>query len=219
MPTRIIPALSSYKIYLLGVIGAYSILITHDGILYSHLGVWGVLELAGLRLLLLLIPVLATLGFLQGNKSIKFISAILWIFFIPYTLYSLLEVRHISEICRLSTGYFTQHCSEITWQVLPSFIYGLMGLGVFVWSIYILTKKFSASMASFCVAGAALYIALTSMFGIFTRINTWELVVKPFATIHQLEIGSDPSFWINVVMLWACFSFITIPLILWKRQK
>lgn len=198
---------------------AFLTLLLHDGVLYSHLGVWGVIELASLRVVLLLIPVMATV-WIHQKRAWRFLAWGLWGLFLPYGLYSLLEVRHIAEICRLPNSYFTEMCVENTWQVLPPLIYGLLGLAVFVWSLNLLTAHMNMKRAFILIEVAIGYSAVTSIFGMVTRINTWEFITRPLQTIFAfLPTFSSVMVWINVAMLWLLFSIIVLPFFVLFRRR
>lgn len=202
MHSNIIDVLYQNKKYILGAVIVLGILFLHDEILYPQLTGFETLQLSSLRWLLLFIPVFATIGIVHTSIILRWVSFFFWVLFIPYAQYSFLEIRHVSELCRIPDGYFTQQCADITWQVLPSFIYGLIGLGIFILSLNKLTKQYAVLQRLVIIESVILYSAAASVFGIFSRMNSWEILTEPTKVIQSIQHISTEPFLVNVVMIW-----------------
>lgn len=216
-----ITALLKNKLAALGLLGfTLAVLLTSDAILYPHLSPLATVELSGLRWLLLVFPILG-LGLVQHTNQLwaKALGWLIWFVFIPYALYSILEIRHVAEICRLSEGtYFTEYCAADTWKIVPLFFYAGLGVLGFYITTASLIRSLQLSWGTLVILALTLYSALTSVFGIYTRFNSWEIAYRPAAVWAEfLAVLMTNSFLLNVLLLWLLFSIVSLPLWLQKR--
>lgn len=195
------------------IIGFYIALYLHDTNLYPHLNVLNTAILAFLRFILIAIPI--TLGFLiirfKNTKFFKILSLILWLLLIPYTIYSVTEIRHISELCRLPEGnvYYTEVCATELWTLFPTFLYAALGSLGFVFSVsQVISNLLSVSWKKqLAIIILCLYGGFTSVFGIYSRVNVWEIFSNPTSVVKNLiAVISQTSFLTNFLI----FSLFTI---------
>ena len=195
------------------IIGFYIALYLHDTNLYPHLNELNTAILAFLRFILIAIPI--TLGFLivrfKNTKSFKILFLILWLLLLPYTIYSVTEIRHISELCRLpeSNVYYTEICIIKLWTLFPTFLYAALGSLGFVFSVsQVISNLLSMSWKKqLVIIILCLYGGFSSVFGIYSRVNVWEIFSNPTSVVKNLiGVISQTSFLTNFLI----FSLFTI---------
>ncbi len=195
-------------------IAFYISLVLSDLYLYKDLSILNVFLLSLFRFFLIAIPLWSGLFLIKNRTSrCRIIIWILWIFFLPYTIYSTTEIRHVSEICRLTTKlFYTESCVANAWHLLPLLTYALAGTLVFVFSIITVCSHFvqNSMYKRLCIIAACFYTAFASVFGLFTRINMWDIFLKPTTVISAMRVTmSQPMFFQNVIIFTLFFITIT----------
>lgn len=185
-------------------------LVMHDSNLYPHLSTFETVKLSTLRLLLLLGSVLfAGLYSKDMYKKLQPLFLMGTFITLPYTAYSIFEIRHISEICRLSVGYYTDHCLYMSWTILPTFIYATVGLSMFFLSLYLIGKNKSIIEKYALTCFSIVYVSLSSIFGLYSRVNIWEIFTQPVDVfLAIIETMAYPYFWINSFALACTLTFL-----------
>lgn len=196
----------SHRIFIFSSIAFYGTLMLHDGYLYPHLVWYQVAILSFLRLFLIGVPLLS--GILMAhykNKNWKWALLCVWLFFLPYTIYSITEIRHVAEMCRLlSPVFFTEQCVKESWRLIPTFLYAFVGTLTFVFTVLQVVPLFfqNSCLKRMAVLGLCLYTSIAGVFGLYSRINEWGIFTQPRETILSLIhiFFVDRSFSFNVVV-------------------
>jgi len=196
--------LRSIKPLILPSTGLYLILYLHDRNLYPHLSAGHAAVLSSLRLGLLLAPLV--LGYLITRlpQPVWWKVALvgIWLMLLPYTLYSTTEIRHVAELCRLPEArtYYTDSCLADAWTLLPVLVYAVFGGGAFVFSLrqvshhlFTANRKRIIALAAIC-----LYAGLAATFGLYSRLNAWDILIAPVQTMQFVYsiLGAD-GFFVN----------------------
>lgn len=191
------------KKFLIASLVVFAALVAHDGHLYPHLGIGGVLTLALLRGILLAIPLAAALVIPHATGFTRGVLWVLFLFFLPYTIYSAAEIRHVADWCHTTPGtYFTDVCATASWTLFPTFIYALAGTAIFLFSVRRVARHRIVEAALIVFTGFA------TVFGLFTRINIWNAVRMPIATVEALQTNMNGIFWLNVAL--TCLAIASI---------
>ncbi len=167
-----------------GFAALYANLIVFDWILYGRHGAERVLMLSSLRFFLLACPMFLGSLLIRLQPAALFqktVLAALWLFFLPYTIYSVIEIRHVSELCRLAEGaFYAPTCLPGVWMLLPAFAYAMAGTLAFVFSVSSVTNKtFQRSwLKRIAILGICAYSALSSTFGLYSRLNAWDSLTR-----------------------------------------
>lgn len=196
----------------LAAVAVFLALFFHDRYLYSFMSYGETFVLSSLRFFLLCIPLVA--GFaavrFRGEKKKLIAASIVWFFFLPYTIYSMTEIRHVAETCRLGTGlFYTEQCVYDAWHLLPTFLYGFAGVLIFMFTtIQVSSRLFTDSTRNrglFLLACCG-YSAFASVFGLYSRVNMWEIVIHPVTVLTTLwSTVQSPGFVSNVCLFTLCF--------------
>lgn len=201
--TSLIRSKNTLYIFLIAIL--FVVLFLHDHNLYPHLKTLSTAELSFLRVLLIICPLIfGQLVNKYSSKVLKILFFTAWLLLIPYTIYSLTEIRHIAELCHIPAGeYFTEICVNKSWMLAPVFMYAFIGVLSFVYSLNkvsynIILKPVKRNIFVILIC---LYCAVSSTFGLYSRINVWELLTRP---IHSLTVLFDllyvPSFLFNTAI-------------------
>lgn len=145
------------------------------------------------------------------SARFTFLAAFLfWLFFFPNTAYLFTLVRHLVDHC---TDYNVHRvCFHEAWQVPVLFLYALMGLPTFVYSLRMMQRIFAQWFGSGWFLPVVI-IPLTSLgilLGLFERLNTWDVVTRPFILIEKTwSYLTDPwsllNFFVYVFVLGAIY--------------
>lgn len=182
-------------------------LLLHDWNLYPNLRPYRVPVLSLLRLLLLAVPFV--LGWMLACWSSRLswvqkgLGWFLWLFFLPYTIYSVTEIRHVAELCRLAHDTYTSACVDNLWTLYPTLVYALAGTLLFVFSLSQVTAKLIPESATkrFFILTACLYTSAASVFGLYTRLNIWDAFTNPWRFLDTIgTVLTKPAFSINVLV-------------------
>lgn len=196
-------------------IAFYLSLVLHDTYLYRNLSVPHAMALSLLRFFLIAIPLVAAVILTKKPAGWKrWFAWTGWLFFLPYTIYSMAEIRHVSETCRLTTKlFYTESCVEHAWHLLPVFIYAFVGTLVFVWSVVAVCSRYIANSTRkrLVILLLCFYTAFASVFGLYSRFNMWGLLYQPRAVASAIfETMSRPHFFENVLAFTLFFATITL---------
>lgn len=200
--------------FFIGLFGLYGSLVLHDGNLYPNLRPLGIPLLSTLRLFLLGIPLLCGWLLVRVPRITGVARVgvwVVWLFFLPYTIYSVTEIRHVSEVCRLAEGTYTSVCADHLWMLYPTFIYALSGVAVFIYSVSAVATKLipTSSIKRAFILGICFYTSLASVFGLYTRFNAWDLMMKPVQTLTGLaNVLSRSSFYLNTISFFLFTSIL-----------
>lgn len=200
------------------VTSVYAVLFIHDTNLYPELSIIHRLILSLLRLFLLIVPItLAALFRTMRPSRIRSVTLVISILFIPYTLYSVTEVRHITELCPVSTGiYFTDSCSLASWKLLPPIAYALIGIGAFCLCLQLLCIHKLRWRISLLV----LYISLATQFALQSRLNIWNLLTQPAEVFQEIAKATrTQEYWLNSTAFLIFFISITAIIIILSKRK
>ncbi|TAK05072.1 DUF1361 domain-containing protein [Patescibacteria group bacterium] len=200
--------------FAIGVCMVTAVFLLHDWNLYPNLRPFGVPVLSVLRLVLLGVPLFSGWSIARGSASgLKSAFAwLLWLTFLPYTLYSVTEIRHVAELCRLPSGEtYTGVCVDRLWTLYPVFLYALTGFLSYVFSLaQVATARFRDSgkkrlfMVSMC-----LLASFASVFGLYTRLNVWDALLRPQQmALSALQLFTARAFLVNLAWFFA-FTVVT----------
>lgn len=203
---------TSYKVFFLLCIAAASILIRDFTLYPSYSWSDGVFT-AMIRLAVLFFTVYLSYLFRPGmwkRKGLAILHVFLWISIIPHSFYNITQVRHVSEMCRLSQGnFFAGSCDDLLWTILPLLVYGIGSLVVFFYSVDRLASLIKGSYKYLFLLSVFGYAALGAVIGIYSRIDTiFSLFLDMHANLMLLgSIMKLSDFWFNV---FAYFVFANI---------
>ena len=204
----------------------YINLVLFDLNLYPNLALSSSLILSGLRFSLLISPLIVGYCISRYNLSsgLRIPAIIIWLLCIPYTSYSFTEIRHISELCRLPAGrYYTEVCLSHAWMLMPIFVYALGGILIFVFSVSQVTNSlFKRSyIKRLAIIGICFYSALAGTFGLFSRLNVWDIATRPGELIQAIAILPTLDFFYNAIILMVFYIlilFITNRMMRWSNR-
>lgn len=190
--------------------GSVLFFLIHNYTLYPFLSFSKHLFAAFLRMGVLVLTTLLSFLFqdaLRQQRNIAIgIFLCCFVFLIPYSFYNLTQVRHIAEICHLSSGVsFVDVCAPVIWKVLLPVVYALLSIGVFYDAVFRVlgTVKRVWRTPTFFILMA--YVAFAAVFGLFTRTDTFSLFSDTETVINLFRIVVVTGvFWIN----WAIFFVI-----------
>lgn len=198
------------------IAGLYVVLFVYDSNLYPRLTSPHTAVLSLLRLGLLAAPLVLGFGIVKWKEKRLWRWAFLlaWILFLPYTIYSITEIRHVAELCRLpvSGTYYTGECVADAWKLLPTLIYAFAGTIGFVFTVHQVTSSLAwfAWKRRALVLALCVYSAFASVFGLYSRLNVWRVFRAPGSTARTVaETFGQDGFVLNVV-LFALFIGVTI---------
>lgn len=199
------------KLYVVLLALTFPLLLVSDHLLYTHLTPLSLVELAALRIFLLLVPVLASWYVHHvRSRAIRIAARFAWFVFFPYTLYSVMEIRHVAELCRLPQGFYTTFCAADLWTLLPLMVYALAGLVGFVLSLrWMLGVIRVPTQRRILELAAILWAALCSVLGIITRFNAWDIVVHPASVLQTVSAAPWGSVVLNTIAyaLFGCLVY------------
>lgn len=120
---------------------------------------------------------------IKWKGRVGFIALFLfWLFFLPNTAYLFTMVRHLVNYC---TDFDRFHvCAERAWVPLFFFTFALIGVPTFYYALNKMTRVFKTLFGGMTAkVFPILIVPLTSigmMFGLFERLNTWDILTKPW---------------------------------------
>lgn len=133
---------------------------------------------------------------------------LVWLFFLPNTVYLLTIVRHLLNHCQ-DYHPILRVCFEEAWMPPFFFAYALAGLFTFVYAMNRMTavfrKRFGKTAARLMPIILMPVIALGTLFGLLDRLNSWDIVTKPLTLVPiTLSYFTEAPRLIN----WAAFTVI-----------
>ncbi|MFH1078275.1 MAG: hypothetical protein V1745_03290 [Patescibacteria group bacterium] len=159
--------------FVVGLFGLFVSLFLHDWIVYPSLRPYGTLMLSALDLLLLGIPFVCGWQLVRTPRiaGIKRIATwIGWLFFLPFTIHSVMEIGHVAETCRRAIG-----CADRMWVLYPTFLYAFAGTLIFVFSLSQVSTKLilhSSKKRAF-ILGVCLYASAVSVFALQPHVTVF----------------------------------------------
>lgn len=128
---------------------------------------------------------------LQSKKSISFwLIFLFWFFMLPNTAYLFFMVRHLVDYCHQYDAF--RVCAKGSWTVLFFFVYALIGLPTFYYSLKKMTNLMGHRYGHrIKIVFPLLIIPMTSiglLFGLYERFNSWDIFTKPW---QLLEIAAN----------------------------
>ncbi len=202
---------NKYKTIPLAII-VFIVLFVHDTNLYPNLSIVHRFILSSLRLLLLAVPViLANFLNLPKSRSVRVAIFVALMLFIPYTLYSVTEVRHIAELCPVdSATYFTDNCSLSSWQLLPPLAYAIIGIAAYGMCL----RRLKKHLLNWQLGLLVLYISLATQFALQSRLNIWSIATQPADLVREVAMAVKTwAFWLNSTAFMLLFTAITIAIV------
>ena len=172
--------------------GLFITLFLHDVNLYPKLSYFNTLMLSSLRFFLLITPLIIGFLIVKFKKIfyIRIILLVIWIIFLPYTIYSITEIRHVAELCRLpfEGEYYTEICYIDLWTLFPTFIYAAFGSLGFVFSVsQVCSNLFSVSWKKqYMIIILCILCGTASVFGIYSRVNIWDFFSNPLFIMQSI---------------------------------
>ena len=140
-------------------------------------------------------------------SSVRAVISVALALFIPYTLYSVTEIRHITELCPVhSVTYFTDSCSLSSWKLLPPIVYAMIGIAVYG----VCLQQLNVRRMRWWLGLFVLYIALASQFALQSRLNIWNIATQPADVLNELiKAATAKEFWLNSGAYFLFFMAIT----------
>ncbi|MFH1078277.1 MAG: hypothetical protein V1745_03300 [Patescibacteria group bacterium] len=184
---------------------AFVVILIRDFTVYPQYS-WGEAVLTtSIRLAVLLFTLYLTHLFRPGawkRKGLTMFCFFLWILIIPHSFYNITQVRHISEICRLSQGLsFAGQCDHLLWSLLPLLLYGVGSFIVCLYSVDHLASLFKNPYRKLFLFGIFGYVSLGLAIGMYSRIDSIVSIFFDVRTNFKLigSVMSIPDFWYNVL--------------------
>lgn len=113
------------------------------------------------------------------GKIILSLIFLLWLIFVPNTIYVLTDMRHITGYC--PSSYYNV-CTLNAWMIFFFFSYAVIGLIAYVFALKsmaaFLSKKLSIKNYFFIIPVVPL-ISLGVLLGLLDRWNTWDIFFNP----------------------------------------
>lgn len=215
------------RAFFIGAFGLFVTLLLHDWNLYPNLRPYGVPLLSAIRFILLTASFVFGLLLVRAPKTRGLKRGSLWfawLFFLPYTIYSVTEIRHVAELCRLAMGVYTDSCVGRLWTLYPVFIYALAGTIVFTFTLSCVATKLipSSSVKRAFILSICAYTSAASVFGLYSRFNVWDAFLQPLRTVYSIgRLMSEPSFYVNVTayFLFTSILFFVLNRILYRAHR
>lgn len=203
--------------------GLFMALIAHDARLYPHLSVIDLLVLAALRLCLLLIPLGAIIIARRAKtRTLQFIlGLIVWAIFVPYTIYSAAEIRHVADWCRLPADtFFTDVCANDSWSLFPTFLYAATGVAIFCITLRLLQEQVRGITAKIAFVSSVILLTSTATtFGLITRYNVWNAFLHPWQAMDSFVASLNGAFMLNITLISLFTAFIYWSYLAFTSQK
>ncbi|MDO5724723.1 MAG: DUF1361 domain-containing protein [Tissierellia bacterium] len=170
------------------------------------------------NLALAIIPFVCAMGisYKNTNSLLKFILAILWLFFYPNAIYIFTDFIHLTNLnfYSFSDNIVKYNMDFHIWLILVitclSFV---LGSAYSYLSFDIIFKNFKTKNKQYIrylslillsiLTGIAIFI------GRFMRFNTWDIIKNPIK-LYNLSIANINTNNIRLILLFSCFHLITM---------
>lgn len=110
-----------------------------------------------------------------------------WLFFLPNTVYLITMVRHLLDHCS-DYDPLIRVCREEAWMEAFFFLYALIGVPTFIYALKkmsnLVGRLFNRLTATFFPIILIPITTLGLFFGLFDRLNSWDVVAHPIAIIR-----------------------------------
>lgn len=139
------------------------------------------------------------------SKLLFFGLALLWLLFIPNTIYIVSDVRHLLNYCPIDSPF--QVCEQNAWMILFFFTYAAIGWWSFVFLLNqmksFMVETYGRIMAELWLLVLIPIIAIGFLFGLVHRWNSWEFFIYPRELFRNFLIYlNDPKSFTN----WLIFT-------------
>ncbi|HEM3539074.1 DUF1361 domain-containing protein [Streptococcus suis] len=125
----------------------------------------------------------AILTHFSKNGLIKFITAVLWLFFYPNTFYMVTDIVHM----HFANTVLWQRESMILFMLyVPSIFFGVMAG---VESVRLIFSAFSIKsywLKLFMISGLSLLSSFAIHIGRYARLNSWDIFTRPTVVIDEM---------------------------------
>jgi uncharacterized membrane protein len=112
-----------------------------------------------------------------SGKISGLVFFLLWILFIPNSVYVITDMRHISGFCPYNAADMI--CAQNAWMIAVFFIYSLSGWVAFIYLMNqmkaIMEKFFNKYLAFIFIIASLPIIALGTLLGLIDRLNSWDV--------------------------------------------
>ena len=165
----------------------------------------------GFNVFLALIPIV--FGWLTLKTRQRFLCMVfvlIWLFFLPNTLYIFTDLRHIVHTWR-GIGFFGK-----IGLVAQYAIYEIIGFSSFILALYPIEKKFLISrwrernlLRAFLLVMANFLIGFGMVLGLVLRMNSWDILVDTPKVMHaSLQIFSSFELMLLVLFFSVLANFL-----------
>lgn len=125
----------------------------------------------------------AILTHFSKNGLIKFITAVLWLFFYPNTFYMVTDIVHM----HFANTVLWQRESMILFMLyVPSIFFGVMAG---VESVRLIFSAFSIKsywLKLFMISGLSLLSSFAIHIGRYARLNSWDIFTRPTVVVNEM---------------------------------
>ncbi|HEM2721929.1 TPA: DUF1361 domain-containing protein [Streptococcus suis] len=125
----------------------------------------------------------AILTHFSKNGLIKFITAVLWLFFYPNTFYMVTDIVHM----HFANTVLWQRESMILFMLYVSSIF--FGVMAGVESVRLIFSAFSIKsywLKLFMISGLSLLSSFAIHIGRYARLNSWDIFTRPTVVIDEM---------------------------------
>lgn len=120
-----------------------------------------------------------------AGKIILLLIFLLWLIFVPNTIYVLTDLRHITGFCPVS---YYNVCTANAWMIFFFFSYAAVGWLAYVVSLrrmaLFISQKLSIKPSAFIIP-AIPFISLGVLLGLLDRWNSWDFFVNPMGILNS----------------------------------
>ncbi|MBI5412323.1 DUF1361 domain-containing protein [Candidatus Peregrinibacteria bacterium] len=113
---------------------------------------------------------------------------LLWIAFLPNTVYLFTMIRHLLDYCRAPTTF--RVCPDRAWQIMFFFGFALLGVPTFVYSLERMTRifrHFFGKLVGFLFPILIIPVITAGLLlGLIRRFNSWDLLQYPLFTANEM---------------------------------
>jgi uncharacterized membrane protein len=146
---------------------------------------------------------------------------VLWLAFMPNAPYIITDMRHINGFC---PNTISDICVSNAWLIFFYFIYALFGWVLYYYAleqmIVFVDKYLNKVLAKLLPLILSPIIAVGLLLGLIDRLNSWDLVARPFLVIQRASnYISDPQQFRNylvttssLILLFYCAKILFRPI-------
>lgn len=116
---------------------------------------------------------------LRKKRLVFALIFVFWLAMLPNTAYLFTMVRHLVNYCQNYDFYHV--CRTGSWEVLFFFVYALVGVPTFYYSLSKMTALIRRKWLPIPIIPVT---AVGILFGLYERYNSWDLLVRPLEVIR-----------------------------------